>query len=135
MLLADASERSDRSSSRRLQTDDGDAPQCEWREGRDQPVEFGACVVDQTRGEKRPPAAQRPTAIRGLWDVHAVSAFDQHTQRGVEIFALVGTVEGVDKQHDFTAIGCADRVDVGSEYVAPPPRQCALRADAGEFFH
>jgi hypothetical protein len=58
--------------------------------------------------------------------VDTVSAFDQHAQRGVEIFTLIDAVEGVGKQHDFAAVGWTDGVDVGLEYIAPPLWQCAL---------
>src|SRR6185437_12924884 len=118
----------------RLQADDGYAAQRERRIGGDQPIEFGARTVNEARREKGPPAAQRPAVIQGPWDVDAVSALDQHAYRGIEIFALIGAVEGVGKQHDFATVGWADGVDVGSEYIAAPPRQRALRADAGEFF-
>ena len=41
--------------------------------------------------------------------MHAIAAFDQHPQRGVEIFALIGAIEGVGKQHDLAPIGRAER--------------------------
>ena len=63
----------------------------------------------------------------------AIAARDQHAQRGVEIFALIGAIEGVGEQHDFAAVGRADRLGVGLEHVAPPCRQRAPGADAGEF--
>ena len=117
----------------RLQPDDRHAARGERRVGRDQPVEFGAGVIDQASREKGSAAAQRPAVICGPWNVDAVSGLDQHAQRGVEIFALIGAVEGVGEQHDFAAIGRADRFGVRPEYIAPPLRQRALRADAGEF--
>ena len=116
----------------RLQPDDRHAARGERRVGRDQPVEFGARMIDQPGREKGSAAAQRPAAIRGLWHVDAVSGLDQHAQRGVEIFALIGAIESVGEQHDFAAIGRADRLDVGLEHIAPPFRQSALRADPCE---
>ena len=56
----------------------------------------------------------------------AVAAFDQHAQRRIEVFALIGAVEGIGEQHDLAAIGRADRLGVGLEYIAPPLRQRAL---------
>ena len=69
-------------------------------------------MIDQAGRKKRPTAAQRPAPIRGLRDMDAVSGLDQHTQRGVEIFALIGAIEGVGEQHDLAAIGRAGRLDV-----------------------
>ena len=36
--------------------------------------------------------------------MHAISAFNQDTQGGVEILALIGPVEGIGEQHDLMAI-------------------------------
>ena len=118
----------------RLQPDDRHAARGKRRVSRNQPIEFGAGLIDQAGRKKRPPAAQRPAAIRGLRQMHAIAALDQHAQRGVEIFALIGAVEGVGEQHDFAAVGRAERFGGGREHVAPPVGQGALRADAGKFF-
>ncbi len=118
----------------RLQADDRHPARGERRVGRNQPVELGAGMIDQARREKGAPAAQRPAAIRGPWNVDAISAGDQHAQRGVEVFALVGAIEGVGEQHDLAAVGRAEHLARGLEHVAPPFRQRALRADAGDAF-
>ena len=44
----------------RLQPDDRHAARGERRVGRDQPVQFGARLIDQAGRKERPPAAQRP---------------------------------------------------------------------------
>ena len=117
----------------RLEANDRHAARSERRIGRDQPVEFDTGVVDQAGREKRSAAAQRPASVRGLWNMDAVSGLDQHAQRGVEIFALIGAIEGVGEQHDLAAVGRAGRFDVRREHIAPPFRQRAVRADACEF--
>jgi hypothetical protein len=63
----------------------------------------------------------------------AIAALDQHAQRGLEIFALIGTVERVGKQDDFAAVFRPGGIH-GLEHVAPERGQGALRADPGEFF-
>ena len=72
--------------------------------------------------------------VHGFGHVDAVSRFDQHPQRGVEIFALIGAIESVGEQHDFAAIFRPGGLAAGFEHIATPFRQGALRADAGEFF-
>ena len=94
----------------RLQPDDGHAARRERRIGRNQPIELRTRLVDQPRREERPPAAQRAAGIDGLRQMDAIAAFDQHAQRGVEIFAFIGAVESVGEQHDFAAIGRPDRL-------------------------
>ena len=66
--------------------------------------------------------------------MNTISAFDQYAQRGVKIFALIGAIERIGEQHDLAAIGRADGVGVGAEYVATEFGQRAPGADAGEFF-
>jgi hypothetical protein len=41
---------------------------------------------------------------RRSWNMHAISAFNQNAQGGVEILALIDAVEGVGEQHDLMAI-------------------------------
>ena len=117
----------------RLQPDDRHAARGEWRVGRDQPVQFAARLFDQAGGEECPPATQRTGAVDRSWNMHAISAFNQHTQRGVEILALVGAVEGIGEQHDLMAIRGPENLSVGLEHVAAERGQSALRADAGKF--
>ncbi len=83
-------------------------------------------MIDQPCREEGPPAAQRPAMVRGLWNVDAISAGDQNAQRGVEVFALVGAVEGVGEQHDLVSAGGAKDVTRGLEHIAPP--SLAMRA-------
>ena len=64
--------------------------------------------------------------------MHAISAFNQNPQGGVEIFALIDAVEGVGEQHDLMAICGAEDLGVGLEHVAAERGQGALRADAGK---
>ena len=118
----------------RLEADDRHAARGERRIGRNQPIELGARLIDQAGREKRPPAAQRPAAVGGLREMHAIAACDQHAQRGVEIFALVDAIEGIGEQHDLAAVGRADRLGIGPEHIAPERGQGAPGADAGEFF-
>ena len=62
-----------------------------------------------------------------------ISARDQHAQRGVEIFALIGAVESIGEQHDLAPLRRADRPGLNREHVAPPFRQRTLRVDTGDF--
>ncbi len=64
--------------------------------------------------------------------MHAISAFDQNTQGGVEILALIGAIERIGEQHDLMAVCGADDFSVGLEHVAAEGGQGALRADAGK---
>ena len=65
--------------------------------------------------------------------MHAISAFNQNTQGGVEIFALIGAVEGIGEQHDLVAMCRAEDLSVGLEHIAAERGQGAFRADAGKF--
>ena len=60
-------------------------------------------LIDQAGGEKRSAAAHRPVAVGRPWHMNAVSALDQHPQRSLEIFPLVGAIEGVGEQRDLPA--------------------------------
>ena len=118
----------------RLKADDRHAARGERRIGCNQPIEFGAGVVHKSRGEKGAAAAQRTFCIGRVRQMHAITAFDQHAQRGVEVFALIGAIESVGEQHHFAAVSRAERFAGRRKHIAPPLRQIALRADAGKFF-
>src|SRR6202021_3180669 len=116
----------------RLKSYDRNAAHGERRKGRDQSIQLVTGVIDKACGEESAPATQRTALIGWPRNVHAVSAGDQHLERGVEIFALVSAVEGVSEQNDFMPIRSADNFAFGREHVAPPFRQRALGADPGD---
>src|SRR5690348_11997425 len=78
-----------------LETDDWHAARRECRVGRNQAVELGAGLVDETGRKEGASAAERTAATRGLRDMHAIAALDQHAQRSIEVFALVGAIKSV----------------------------------------
>jgi hypothetical protein len=71
------------------------------------------------------------SAIDCAGQMNAIAAFDKHAQRGVEIFAFIGTIEGIGEQHDLAAVLGAERDTARREHVAAEFRQVALGADAG----
>src|SRR4051812_40134755 len=113
----------------RLQPDDRHAARREWCVGRDQTIQLAARLFDEACGEECPPATQRSGAVDRSWNMYAISAFNQHTHRGVEILTLIDAVEGIGEQHDLMAIYEAKHLSVDLEYVAAKCGQGAFRAD------
>ena len=89
-------------------------------------------MIDQARREESASATQRTALVGRPRNVHAVSAGDQNFKRGVEVFALISAVEGVSEQHHFMPIRAPEYFAFGREHIAPPFRQRALGADAGD---
>ena len=88
----------------RLQPDDRHATRGKRRKACDQPVQLGARLIDKPGRKERAPAAQRPSVIHWPRDMDAITTLDQHAQRGVEIFPLIGAIESICEQHDFAAV-------------------------------
>ena len=85
-------------------------------------------MIDEAGGEERATATQRTGAVRGLREVDAVAAGEEHAQRRLEIFPLVSTVEGIGQQYDLVPAGGAEDRAFGRKYIAPPRRQRARLA-------
>src|SRR6202012_1617925 len=116
-----------------LEAEDRHAARREWRVGLYQTVEFGAGLIDQTGGEKGSSAAERAAPAHRLWYVHAIAAFDQHAQGGIEILALVIPIESIGEQHDLAAIRGAKGLRIDAKRIAPERGQRPFGADACEF--
>ena len=89
-------------------------------------------MIDQTRREEGAPATQRTAVVQRLRDMNAVSARDQYLERGIEVFPLVSAVESVGEQNDFMPIRSSEHFAFRREDIAPPFRQRAPGADAGD---
>ena len=118
-----------RQQARRLEPDDDGAALDVRRERGHDAARLGFRLVDETRGEVRAAAAQRPP-WRGVGaarprDVHAVAGRLQHRHRRVRVLRLEVIGERVDEQHDVGAAGIARRAGV------PDPRRNVSRRHAG----
>ena len=79
----------------RLQAHNRHAAHGERGVGVHQPRQLFACLIDEPCGEERAPTTKGPAAVSGLRNVNAIAAFDQYAQRCIEVFAFVGTIEGI----------------------------------------